>query len=291
MQQFKDSYNHNFLELPISYKLTRQSYVDALKELKGIGKQWTEHNSNKVKFPKGSYLERSLSRTTHICSELNDMSLSDKERIEAYRECDAYYDWFYNMKIDPVLLLYTDPEVNGFRCTYKIDNALRHLAVTDADTLSLRCFAATSGCNERQYGSAKFNLPVVQATRTMYSVYSGYHSSSDNQGFFSLDSLIDSALEIFDFVKYYEINSLKPNMSIACEPQLGRRGLYPDGNNPKDRKRRDTDIDLNMMMTILNLASGECTTDEIAHMLDISPLYLSSLLEKLKHKGVIDFTD
>lgn len=218
--------------------------------------------------------------------------MSDQERIEAYRECEAYFDRHHNINHKPAILLFTDPEVSDFRCTYAIDDNLRHLAATDKNKISLRCYSANSGCNERQYGSAKINLPVVQATRTQYACYSGYHNSSDNQEFFSLDSIIDSALQIFEFAKYYEIYKLRPTMSLPCEPQLGRRGLYPSVNTPKVNSISNDSYDvLSLMMNVLNLASGKYTTDELSHMLDVSPLYLSSVLEKLKYKGVIQLPE
>lgn len=82
------------------------------------------------------------------------------------------------------------------------------------------------GSDERQYGSAGVDLPVCGFCRSMYREYPEYHTSADNMDLISPEGL-QGAYEVMVKV----INALENNyifqMQCKCEPQLGKRGLYP----------------------------------------------------------------
>lgn len=82
------------------------------------------------------------------------------------------------------------------------------------------------GSDERQYNAPGIDLPVVAFCRSKYGTYPEYHTSADNmdyvspegfQGSYDVMTQVISALE-YNF--HYQIN-------VLCEPQLGKRGLYP----------------------------------------------------------------
>ncbi len=82
------------------------------------------------------------------------------------------------------------------------------------------------GSDERQYGSAGVDLPVCAFCRSKYSEFPEYHTSADDLSLISPEGL-QGAYEVMVKV----INALEHNahyrMTCPCEPQLGKRGLYP----------------------------------------------------------------
>lgn len=289
LQDFRKSHEHNFLDLPLSFKLSRQSYIDSLSY---DVEAWAGAHEPMKQYERGSYFEKSFPLTSSCCSEICNINIDDEDRIEAYRIADAFFDRYYNPNHLPACHIYKDPAIHSFECTYRIDNKLRDLSYRAPDRVTLRCYSANSGSDERQYCSALLNLPIVQATRTEYTIYPGYHCSTDNQDAFSLSSIIDSALELYDLARYYEISDSKPKMIQPCEPQLGRRGLYPDTNAPEGRRIRAAHKnDLTIIMYLSNLSGGVYTTTQLARMLNVSPLHVTSLIIKLQHKGVLRLQD
>ncbi len=88
------------------------------------------------------------------------------------------------------------------------------------------------GSDERQYCSPGFNLPVGSLTRSMYQRYKEYHTSLDNKDFISFAAMEETIAVYFEFVKALELNDFYINALPYCEPQLGKRGLYPNLVDP-----------------------------------------------------------
>ena len=80
--------------------------------------------------------------------------------------------------------------------------------------------------DERQYNAPGVDLPVCAICRSKYGEYPEYHTSKDNLDFISPEGLAGS----FDVYKQCIIaleNNYKYKVKVLCEPQLGKRGLYP----------------------------------------------------------------
>lgn len=149
---------------------------------------------------------------------MTDLTLDDEQRVEDYLTTCAYYCRCFTLNHLPNCHVYTDPRKDGFMCSFDIDNMLRTLAYSNSERYAVREYAPNHGSDEKQYCSPKLNLKYVQATRTMYGSYNEYHTSLDNSDTFSLCSIMDSALEICDFIRYYEIAKLKPTLLNECDP-------------------------------------------------------------------------
>lgn len=82
------------------------------------------------------------------------------------------------------------------------------------------------GSDERQYNAPGVDLPVVDFCRTKYAEYPEYHTSLDDmslisaEGFEGSFDVMKQVILALEYNHFYEVTCL-------CEPQLGKRGLYP----------------------------------------------------------------
>jgi aminopeptidase-like protein len=116
--------------------------------------------------------------------------------------------------------------------------------------------------DERQYGSAGVDLPVCAFCRSKYHEYPEYHTSADNMDLISPEGL-SGAYEVLVKV----INALENNyfyqMQCKCEPQLGKRGLYPTVS------QKGTKGDVRYMQDFIAYADGRNDLIGISNILDI----------------------
>ena len=84
------------------------------------------------------------------------------------------------------------------------------------------------GSDERQYCSPGVDLPISSITRTKFSEYPEYHTSLDNFDVVTEKGLNDSLSIYLKCVDVFEKNRFNPKVKVYCEPQLGKRGLYPN---------------------------------------------------------------
>ena len=87
---------------------------------------------------------------------------------------------------------------------------------------------------------------------------------------------IRCALEVIE-------NNVYPNVTVLCEPQMGRRGLYPNISDQTNYKNT------NLMMNLVSHSDGQMSLLEIADKLDVSFWELYDLANNLANVGVLDF--
>jgi aminopeptidase-like protein len=133
------------------------------------------------------------------------------------------------------------------------EHALRHSGAEH----TVHDFTAT-GSDERQYCSPGFNLPVGSLMRSMYGTYPEYHTSLDDLSFITAEALGET-LELYELtIDALEAAETLENTMPFGEPQLGRRGLYPNTGGANASVVRDT-------MNVLNFCDG---TDDLLAVAD-----------------------
>jgi aminopeptidase-like protein len=148
---------------------------------------------------------------------------------------------------------------DGGNFTYKktrrgnaeIDRAAAHALKTATTPFRVVDFFPY-GYDERQYNSPGFNLPVGCLMRTPHGEYPEYHTSADDLKFVKAENLSTSLSLCCDVFKILEQNKKYINLNPMCEPQLGKRGLYPHIGGHADSQK----FKLALLWT-LNLSDGE----------------------------------
>jgi aminopeptidase-like protein len=136
------------------------------------------------------------------------------------------------------------------------------------------------GSDERQYCSPGADLPVVSVMRTKYAEYPEYHTSLDDLSFVTPTGL-DGAFEVLKGCLEVLESNRTYRTAQPCEPQLGKRGLYP---NISTKGTRDQVKD---MMNFLAYCTGEEDLVSIANRIEVSPFKLIPIAQRLHEAGVI----
>jgi aminopeptidase-like protein len=140
------------------------------------------------------------------------------------------------------------------------------------------------GSDERQYNSPGVDLPIASIMRTKYGRYPEYHTSLDNfdvvtsTGLFGGYEAIRKALEILE-------NNEKLKSTVCCEPQLGKRGLYPTLSTKKSGSiARD-------MMNLIAYCDGDNDLLSIAEIIKVPAWELFSIVDQLKNHTLLTNTE
>ncbi len=141
---------------------------------------------------------------------------------------------------------------------------------------------AIGGSDERQYCSPGFNFPVGSIMRTMYKEYPEYHTSLDNESIMSYQGLRDTIDIYTQVARTFELNENYKNAVQFCEPQLGKRGLYPDTMQLEQDKDH-----LYKLLHFLSYADGSTDLIEIAEEFGNSALSFEVVVKECKEKNLI----
>ena len=143
------------------------------------------------------------------------------------------------------------------------------------------------GSDERQYNSPLINLPVCGFSRTKFGEYPEYHTSLDDFSVVTSTGL-QGSLDVFkEIVEAFELG-IYPIVTVCCEPQLGKRGLYPSLSKHRSSTNRIVD-DLSIRMNILAYSDGHHTIFQIAEICECSLKNIVDELLLLFNAGLIRF--
>ena len=136
------------------------------------------------------------------------------------------------------------------------------------------------GSDERQYCSPGVDLPFCVFSRSKFHEYEEYHTSADDLSFVSPEGLENSLLVLQKVVQALEYN-YNYQVKVCCEPQLGKRGLYPTVSH------KDTYSDVKAIQNFLAYADGENDLLAISENINVSVEKLIVIIDKLLKERLI----
>jgi aminopeptidase-like protein len=140
------------------------------------------------------------------------------------------------------------------------------------------------GSDERQYCSPGMDLPVCSVMRTKYGCYPEYHTSLDDLNLVTPTGLFGGYEVLTRIIECLEMDELLLS-TVLCEPQLGKRGLYPTISTKSIRS------EVINMMNYLTYCDGLSSNLEIAEKINVPLWELRETIGKLKREGVLKAVD
>jgi aminopeptidase-like protein len=140
------------------------------------------------------------------------------------------------------------------------------------------------GSDERQWCSPGIDLPIVSLIRSKYHEYPEYHTSLDDLTLISPEGLeggfnnIVKCIEILELNYYYKY-------TIFCEPQLGKRNLYPKISTKK------TKIIMKAMMNLLSYSDGQLSLLQIVEIIKEDFFVTSELAQLLVKEQLLQINN
>ena len=136
------------------------------------------------------------------------------------------------------------------------------------------------GSDERQYNAPGIDLPVVGFCRSKYGEYPEYHTSADDMGLISPSGIQGSYEVMTDWIQAIEHNK-KYKITVLCEPQLGKRGLYPTIS------QKGNYDEVRAMTNFIAYADGNNDLIDISSRISVPVSILIQFVEKLINKNLL----
>lgn len=136
------------------------------------------------------------------------------------------------------------------------------------------------GSDERQYNAPGVDLPVCAICRSKYGEYPEYHTSKDDLGLISPSGLL-GAYEVYQQCIEALENNYAYQVQCLCEPQLGKRGLYPTIS------QKGSYGEITAMSDFIAYADGTNDIIAISDIIGVPVRSLIPIVKKLSENGLI----
>jgi aminopeptidase-like protein len=162
-----------------------------------------------------------------------------------------------------------------------IDRVLAHVLRDCGEDSEIMEFSPY-GYDERQYCSPGFNLPVGCLMRSVWGTFPEYHTSADNLSFIQPGRLAASLRVCASVVDTLEGDRCYVNQSPFCEPQLGKRNLYPSTGGGQS-----VEEEINARLWVLNLSDGTNSLLDIAERSSVPFPFIQQAADALCESGLL----
>ncbi|WP_081351427.1 DUF4910 domain-containing protein [Selenomonas ruminantium] len=140
------------------------------------------------------------------------------------------------------------------------------------------------GSDERQYNAPGIDLPVCGFSRSKYGEYPEYHTSKDDMGLISPSGLMGAYKVMQECINALEYNR-KYKVVCLCEPQLGKRGLYPT------LSQKGSYDEVTAMVDFIAYADGKNDLIDISNIIGVPVKNIWPIAEKLVKAELIKVVD
>ena len=140
------------------------------------------------------------------------------------------------------------------------------------------------GSDERQYNAPGVDLPVCAICRSKYGEYPEYHTSKDNLELISPEGLL-GAYEVYQQCILSLENNYSYKINVLCEPQLGKRGLYPTTS------QKGTYDAVKVMIDFIAYADGSNDLIDLSNIIGVPVNELLTVIEKLEKVDLLTRCD
>ena len=137
------------------------------------------------------------------------------------------------------------------------------------------------GSDERQYCAPGVDLPICSVMRSKYGCYPEYHTSADDLTLVTPTGLQGAYMVLKNCLEILEANRVW-RASVLCEPQLGKRGLYPTTST------RESTVSVQTMMDLLAYVDGKLDLLNIAEVIKADPLACAAIALELAGHGLLE---
>ena len=138
------------------------------------------------------------------------------------------------------------------------------------------------GSDERQYNSPGVDLKISSIFRTKYSEYPEYHTSLDNFKLVTLRGCkggFDVAKKSIEVL----LERTYPKYKVMCEPQMGKRGLYPTFSTKNEKKL------IKSYMNFLQYVDGTNSLEKISKLINLDLRSVKKISRILYKNNLINY--
>jgi len=141
------------------------------------------------------------------------------------------------------------------------------------------------GSDERQYCAPGIDLPIASIMRTKYGQYPEYHTSLDDlENVVTPEGLNGGYWALRRAIEAIEKNK-KYRATVLCEPQMGKRGLYPTLST------KSSGGQVKLMMDLISFCDGNSSLVDIAESLSVPVWDLYDLVDTLVAHDLLEAND